>query len=209
MGCWMYEVGAVSSSSFTVGALSAAFSTPKDCQCVYKCSGNGGGCVFLVLSIHSVRAGPPPAGDAYKQKKQTKQKRRGTQTHTLDQATSAADVSPALRMNAGPAGQGPPLRKTHTSMPAAQRHTKNCKRGNPIDAARVSRLASRRASRVASCKPCLHHVRGSAPAACEALGLGQNKHGRRRLVHGDCEQQAHGRRYRRAREQRPACHCAK
>lgn len=163
---------------------------------------------WRVLSIHSVRAAPPPAGDAKTQKK-GKQKRRGTQTHTLDQATSAADVSPALRMNAGPAGQGPPLRKTHTSMPAAQRHTKNCKRGNPIDAARVSRLASRRASRVASCKPCLHHVRGSAPAACEALGLGQNKHGRRRLVHGDGEQQAHGRRYRRAREQRPACHCAK
>ena len=113
---------------------------------------------WRVLSIHSVRAAPPPAGDAKTQKK-GKQKRRGTQTHTLDQATSAADVSPALRMNAGPAGQGPPLRKTHTSMPAAQRHTENCKRGTPIDAARVSRLASRRASRVASCKPCLHHVR--------------------------------------------------
>jgi hypothetical protein len=144
LGCWMYEVGAVSSSSFTVGALSAAFSTPKDCQCVYKCSGNGGGCVFLVLSIHSVRAGPPPAGEAYNKKKQTKQKRRGTQTHTLDQATSAADVSPALRMNAGPAGQGPPLSKTHSSdttlpyslcrqpLPAAQRHTKIVSAAPPL-----------------------------------------------------------------------------
>ena len=96
----------------------------------------------------------PSARGRCPQANKNRQKAKTPPTHTLDQATSAADVSPALRMNAGPAGQGPPLRKTQTKdtalayslcrqpLPSGAAAYQNCKRDTPIDAARVSRRAA-------------------------------------------------------------------